>query len=357
MCLSILGELWWWVTIVIVVREVGITVWRLVELRRGNVVPASSGGKLKTVVQSVAISLALLPLWTIVGDWIYWLNWAYDGGGPRAHRLVGAPLRARRRAPRAHGPRGALRRADAAARRTRRRRRRRAPRRVGDAATRAPAHRPGPHHRDGRVADRRAARGDARRRARRLGRLQRGSGGLRHAREALRARRRRRRCSPSAEPWIPRSRSRWPTGVRRVCAVDGRPADVGLATTGVAGPDPQDGQPPGTVYVGGRVGRRHPLGRPRPRGRPPRRASRGRRGGDRTRRWPNSSGAYRRGGITFVNTLLQVSSSHESHSVPRYVRGHGESGRLTLPFPTPAESQAERRRFRWFWFDKRSAMC
>ncbi len=38
--------------------------------------PASSGGKLKTLAQSVAISLALLPLWTIVGDWIFWLNWA-----------------------------------------------------------------------------------------------------------------------------------------------------------------------------------------------------------------------------------------------------------------------------------------
>lgn len=33
-------------------------------------------------------------------------------------------------------------------------------------------------------------------------------------------------------------------GVRRVCG-----ADVGLATTGVAGPDPQDGRPPGTVHV------------------------------------------------------------------------------------------------------------
>jgi CDP-diacylglycerol--glycerol-3-phosphate 3-phosphatidyltransferase len=73
-CLSILGELPWWVTAIIVVREVGITVWRLVELRRGNVVPASSGGKLKTVVQSVAISFALVPLWTLVGDWIFWVN-------------------------------------------------------------------------------------------------------------------------------------------------------------------------------------------------------------------------------------------------------------------------------------------
>ena len=40
------------------------------------------------------------------------------------------------------------------------------------------------------------------------------------------------------------------TGGRSVLAVDGRPADVGLATTGVAGPDPQDGKPVGTVFVG-----------------------------------------------------------------------------------------------------------
>ena len=75
-CLSILGELWWWVTIVIVVREVGITVWRMVELSRGNVVPAGRGGKLKTVAQAVAISFALAPVWTVLGDWIFWLNWA-----------------------------------------------------------------------------------------------------------------------------------------------------------------------------------------------------------------------------------------------------------------------------------------
>lgn len=75
-CLSILGELPWWVTALIVVREVGITVWRLVELRRGNVVPASSGGKLKTVVQAVAISFALAPLPALLGDWVDWLNTA-----------------------------------------------------------------------------------------------------------------------------------------------------------------------------------------------------------------------------------------------------------------------------------------
>ena len=76
-CLSILGELPWWITIVIVVREVGITVWRFVELGRGTVVPASSGGKLKTLTQAIAISLFLTPLWTIVGDWIIWVNWAF----------------------------------------------------------------------------------------------------------------------------------------------------------------------------------------------------------------------------------------------------------------------------------------
>ena len=74
-CLSILGELWWWVTIVILVREIGITVFRFVMLR-DHVIPASRGGKLKTVTQAVAISLALLPLWLVVGEWVYWVNWA-----------------------------------------------------------------------------------------------------------------------------------------------------------------------------------------------------------------------------------------------------------------------------------------
>jgi CDP-diacylglycerol--glycerol-3-phosphate 3-phosphatidyltransferase len=59
--LSMLHELPWWVTVVILVREVGVTLLRLAVIRRG-VIPASMGGKLKTVVQAVAIGLFILPL-------------------------------------------------------------------------------------------------------------------------------------------------------------------------------------------------------------------------------------------------------------------------------------------------------
>jgi CDP-diacylglycerol--glycerol-3-phosphate 3-phosphatidyltransferase len=71
--LSILLELPWWVTVLILVREIGITVFRFAMLS-DRVIPASRGGKLKTIMQSVAISLALLPLWLLFGDWIHWVN-------------------------------------------------------------------------------------------------------------------------------------------------------------------------------------------------------------------------------------------------------------------------------------------
>ena len=65
--LSILHELPWWITIVVLVREVGITVHRLM-IASDVVVAAAWMGKLKTVAQSVAITLALLPLASVMGD-------------------------------------------------------------------------------------------------------------------------------------------------------------------------------------------------------------------------------------------------------------------------------------------------
>ena len=68
-CLSIQHELWWWVTVAILVREIGVTVLRFWVIRYG-VIAASPGGKLKTVLQSVAIFLYLLPLGAA------WLEWS-----------------------------------------------------------------------------------------------------------------------------------------------------------------------------------------------------------------------------------------------------------------------------------------
>ena len=59
--LSIQGDLWWWVTIAILAREWGVTLLRFAVLRY-VVMPASKGGKLKTVLQIVAISIYLFPL-------------------------------------------------------------------------------------------------------------------------------------------------------------------------------------------------------------------------------------------------------------------------------------------------------
>jgi CDP-diacylglycerol--glycerol-3-phosphate 3-phosphatidyltransferase len=66
--LSWLGELPWWVTIVILAREVAVTLLRFWVIRYG-VISASRGGKAKTVAQMLAITLYLLPLdgpWLVV---------------------------------------------------------------------------------------------------------------------------------------------------------------------------------------------------------------------------------------------------------------------------------------------------
>jgi len=59
-CLSALGELPWWVTGVIMFRELGVTALRFWVIRRG-VIAASRGGKLKTLLQIIAICLYVLP--------------------------------------------------------------------------------------------------------------------------------------------------------------------------------------------------------------------------------------------------------------------------------------------------------
>lgn len=65
---SVVGELSWWITGAILVREWGITLMRFVVIRYG-VMAASKGGKLKTVLQAVAILLYLLP-WTHTITWL-----------------------------------------------------------------------------------------------------------------------------------------------------------------------------------------------------------------------------------------------------------------------------------------------
>jgi CDP-diacylglycerol---glycerol-3-phosphate 3-phosphatidyltransferase len=72
--LSVLGELPWWVTVLVLVRELGITLLRFVVIRHG-IMPASHGGKIKTVLQATAIGLYLLPLATWFGSWATTLAW------------------------------------------------------------------------------------------------------------------------------------------------------------------------------------------------------------------------------------------------------------------------------------------
>ncbi|MEW2576211.1 CDP-diacylglycerol--glycerol-3-phosphate 3-phosphatidyltransferase [Streptomyces syringium] len=60
-CLSVLDDLPWWVTGVILFREVGITLMRFWVIRHG-VIPASRGGKMKTLAQGVGVGMYILAL-------------------------------------------------------------------------------------------------------------------------------------------------------------------------------------------------------------------------------------------------------------------------------------------------------
>lgn len=74
--LSIIDMVPWWVTALVLVREWGITVMRFVVIRHG-VMPAGRGGKLKTVLQTVAIIMLTLPLETWpLGSLLLWVAYA-----------------------------------------------------------------------------------------------------------------------------------------------------------------------------------------------------------------------------------------------------------------------------------------
>ncbi len=70
--LSVLELLPWWVTVVILVREVGVTLLRFWVIRHG-VIAASRGGKAKTVLQSVAIVAYILPLSGVAASGRWWV--------------------------------------------------------------------------------------------------------------------------------------------------------------------------------------------------------------------------------------------------------------------------------------------
>lgn len=72
--LSVLGELPWWLTVLILVREWGIT-WMRVVMLKYAVMAAAPAGKLKTFMQSIALLLFLpYPLSALAPFW-FWLGW------------------------------------------------------------------------------------------------------------------------------------------------------------------------------------------------------------------------------------------------------------------------------------------
>jgi len=65
--LSLIGELWWWVTIVVLLREWSVTLLRL-SIMKDVVLAANRSGKIKTVLQTVALCMFILPLKLVEGS-------------------------------------------------------------------------------------------------------------------------------------------------------------------------------------------------------------------------------------------------------------------------------------------------
>ncbi|WP_431041854.1 CDP-diacylglycerol--glycerol-3-phosphate 3-phosphatidyltransferase [Streptomyces sp. P1-3] len=71
-CLSALGDLPWWVTGVILFREIGITLMRFWVIKHG-VIPASRGGKMKTLAQGTAVGMYILALTGPLATLRFWV--------------------------------------------------------------------------------------------------------------------------------------------------------------------------------------------------------------------------------------------------------------------------------------------
>ena len=72
--LSILGDMPWWITCVILFREIGITIFRIAVIK-GGVIPANRGGKIKTMAQGLGVGFYVLPL----PHWLYWFRNSFMG--------------------------------------------------------------------------------------------------------------------------------------------------------------------------------------------------------------------------------------------------------------------------------------
>lgn len=68
--LSYLGEIAWWITILILARELAVTLYRVL-VAKNNIIAATLAGKLKTIFQGVAIGVVLAPFEVWVSDWIF----------------------------------------------------------------------------------------------------------------------------------------------------------------------------------------------------------------------------------------------------------------------------------------------
>nr|WP_281666928.1 CDP-diacylglycerol--glycerol-3-phosphate 3-phosphatidyltransferase [Parascardovia denticolens] len=80
--LSVFGELWWWVTILFLIRELGITVMRFFIIDQGgSVIAANMAGKLKTVFECVGLSLLLAPVWS-------WAATGLKAGWVKAYLII-----------------------------------------------------------------------------------------------------------------------------------------------------------------------------------------------------------------------------------------------------------------------------